>query len=476
VIEITRALARHFRAVLRKSASSASARATRVVLVLQCGKDGLYLRGQYEDVALQYHLPGSRPPEILSLPVAALQDFEGSKDSTVTLEKVADTVNARWDDAGVPQVKEYPFTDPAKFPPFPEVPSKRTPLPEAFLKALDDAARTVAVESARYATTRLQLRGARGEVVGTDGRQLLLQGGFSLPWKEDVLVPALDVFNCKELHTEGTVAIGRTDTHVCITMGPWTFFLLIDPVGRYPSVDNVIPRTTNNATTCTWSPEDAVFLIRALPRLPGQGEEHNPVTVDLDSKVAVRARGEGQGRVAEVVLSRSQVSGPPVRFVTDRTFLVRAAQLGFMEFRVLSPDKPIVCRDGRKIYLWVPLGADSAIPPSEDVLRITSDQEVVSPAAPPGERKKVEVTTPRISAQRSRGRGLPAARVNGTASGPQGTGLGALIEEAQSLKVALRETYTRLSRLVAGLKRHRRQSRLVSATLASLKALRQMED
>jgi hypothetical protein len=58
---------------------------------------------------------------------------------------------------------------------------------------------------------------------------------------------------------------------------------------------------------------------------------------------------------------------------------------------------------------------------------------------------------------------------------PNGTGLGALIEEAQALKAMLHDAYTRTSRLVAALRQHRKQSRLVQSTLASLKQLQQIE-
>lgn len=76
------------------------------------------------------------------------------------------------------------------------------------------------------------------------------------------------------------------------------------------------------------------------------------------------------------------------------------------------------------------------------------------------------------------GNGPAAPRRDGAATEdptPNGTSLGALIAEAQALKDALYEAYGRTARLVAALKRHRKQSKLVSTTLASLRQLQQID-
>jgi len=48
----------------------------------------------------------------------------------------------------------------------------------------------------------------------------------------------------------------------------------------------------------------------------------------------------------------------------------------------------------------------------------------------------------------------------------------ALIEQADALRASLREILMKTSGLVQSLKRHRRQSRIVANTLASLKQLK----
>ena len=49
-----------------------------------------------------------------------------------------------------------------------------------------------------------------------------------------------------------------------------------------------------------------------------------------------------------------------------------------------------------------------------------------------------------------------------------------LLEEAAALKDVLRDAFTRTHRLVAGLQRHKKQSRVVQSTLASLRQLQDL--
>jgi hypothetical protein len=116
-----------------------------------------------------------------------------------------------------------------------------------------------------------------------------------------------------------------------------------------------------------------------------------------------------------------------------------------------------------------------AVPPTADVLRITSAGDAPATPHPKKERSKDAMTKPPANRQ---GNGHPPPRDSsgdGQATNGNGMGLGALIEEAQALRAALHDAYGRTARLVAALKRHRRQSRLVQTTLASLKQLQQLQ-
>src|SRR5260370_36536586 len=95
-----------------------------------------------------------------------------------------------------------------------------SPGPDGRLGALAEAAATAAEDDSRYALSCLALRGASGTVAATDGRQVLVQGGFAFPWEGEVLVRRSPLFACRELPRELPVSIGRTGTHVVLRVGP----------------------------------------------------------------------------------------------------------------------------------------------------------------------------------------------------------------------------------------------------------------
>ena len=117
--------------------------------------------------------------------------------------------------------------------------------------------------------------------------------------------------------------VGRTDAHVAIRAGDWTIWLAIHADGRFPRIDQVLPADRGADTRLRLDPGDAEFLGHALGRLPGGEAPNAPVTLDLNGRVAVRARDGAEGRVTELVLGRSRLHGAPVRLNTSRHFLAR---------------------------------------------------------------------------------------------------------------------------------------------------------
>src|SRR5262249_12661083 len=134
-------------------------------------------------------------------------------------------------------------------------------------------------------------------------------------------------------------------------------------------------------------------LAANLPRLPGNGDESSPVTLDLHAPVALRGRDEKQG-ITELVLARSTASGPPVRLRTDRRYLVRAVKLGFDRVEVPGADKPLVCRGDARVYVWMPLDRTAAIPPDSDARRISSAEAASPPTSPETQRSADPMPAP----------------------------------------------------------------------------------
>jgi hypothetical protein len=459
-----------------RRATSARARQAWSALVLQTGPAGLCIQVSDPEVSIEYREPGSFADERILLSANALDDFQGAHDALVELEATATAAGAgvaRWDDSGVPQVREYRLVDPENVPAFPATSDSLVPVEAGFLKALHDASMTAAREDIRYALRRLQLRGTAGEIIATDGRQFLMQGGFSFPWKEDVLVTAVGIFGGREIPWDAPVVIGRTESHLVLRADRWTIYLAIDAAGRYPDARCIIPSLTRACTIWKLKPEAGAFLAKALPRLPGGIGGDSPITVDLNGHAAIRAKAEGQGRLTELALEGTEIVGPPVRFCFDRHYLTRALHLGFTEVQVINPDQPIVCRDERRVYIWNSLPKGDALAPAEDSLPLASDGKLSDPSDPCLERKESIMHIPTTNATSPQ----PEQTVEkNDSSSLKQPGINGLIAEAEALKTAVHEIYDRASRLAAGLKRHRKQSKLMATTLASLRQLQNIAD
>lgn len=478
MIELPRSVARTIRAVFRRLAPKG---ATPVVSFM-AGIGGLFVRLHRTDILAEYHLEGDRPPEEITLPFAAFAAFEG-RNGTVTLESTGPgTVQARWSDAGVPQVVDYEATDMANLTPHPAPPESVVAMPDGFLAAMADASQCTSRDNPRYALTHLHLRGGRGTIVATDGRHLLTQAGFSFPWQDDVLVPATSLFGCKELQGQ-PVQLGHTETHVVLSIGPWRFLLPIEKNGRYPHTDEVIPKASSVASTAHLDADDCAYLTRVLPRLPGADDDDSPVTIDLGATFSIRARAKSQNNHTEVGLARSQATGKPVRFAINRSYLQRALELGFAELAVGNAETPVVFRDDSRQYVVMPLSKDSALAPREDAIRLSTTE-----AAPNSVKETIPVKETVSHANGASQNGMPsteatAVATNGTTPPSNGarrrktksSGLAALIVEAEALKTSLRAAFSRSHALLIALKKHRRQSQIVQTTLKSLKELQTVE-
>jgi hypothetical protein len=463
VIEIPRTLARDFRVVLRRAVMTEAPRGPWPLVCCRAGKEGLVLEVEQVGVALRYHNDESRPQGALAFRPNLLAEIEGRSDTPVALEEITPGKGrATWAANGESRAHDFDTVKLDSLPPFPALPRQFTPQPLALLTALDEAARTAARDTARYALLRVQLRGKSGSVVGTDGRQLLVYGGFTLPWEDNVLVPRVAAFGCRELATAGPVSVGRTKTHVAVRAGPWTLLLSIDATGRYPNAEDVIPRARANTSRLQVSPEDAALLIRVLPELPGREGEQSPVTLDLATPSAVRGQDGQRGAVQEAVLAGSTTSGPPLRLCMDRRYLRRSLQLGFTEVQVFKADQPLVCRDDQRTYVWMPLSEQGALPPSKEAVRVPEPAAAEPDPSPPTERRNEPMPPPH-----SNGQGPPEGR-DGTT--PAGNVLDP-ITEAETLRGLLHEAASRSARLVAALKQQRRQTRAVQQAVQSLRQL-----
>ncbi|QEL16713.1 hypothetical protein [Limnoglobus roseus] len=324
-------------------------------------------------------------------------------------------------------------------------------MPAAFAAALHEAGRTTSRESNRFALSHVQVRGDTGDVVASDGVTAYWRTGFPLPFPDTVLVPAVPLFGAAAWAKAATVGVGRAKDHLVVRAGPWTAFLTIDALGRFPDVAAVVPRALT-PTTLDLDPRDAILLAEGLPALPGSRDDKRPVTLDLapGRLAVVRGRDDASGDTAELVLPQSNVTNGPSRVAVNRAFLLRAVALGCSTIRVVGEGQPVVaCGDG---LTWM-----AANLPPDAIVAAAAPVVAVGPPNP----------HPRPASENRSPMTLPAP--NGPARDPADPG--DALAEAEALRSLLFEATQAASRLVAMLKARKKEQRALASVDSSLKSL-----
>ena len=361
---------------------------------------------------------------------------------------------ARFADRGVPTAHPFEVVPPGRQHQLPDPPDDWHPVGPDFLAALHEGGRTAARDATRFALTRVQVRGKAGHVVATDGRTALVWGGFSFPFADDLLVPALPVFGSRELAAGGAVRLGRTATHLVVACGPWRVFLAIDRAGRYPDVAGVVPRAA--ATVAGIDDRDAAGLAACLPGLPGGDADHRAVTLDLDGWVVVRARDDETGKVEQVRLDRSPSAGPRARVVIDRRVLARALALGCHTVRV-AEGKPVVFEGTDKTVVTVAL---------DPALAVAAGSPAIAAIAAINPTLTTTNTDRRIAVRHETNGHAPNGRHDPPAADPPDP-----LAAAEELRLALSDAATKAGRLVTALKSRKKEQRALTQVWSSLKAL-----
>jgi hypothetical protein len=462
MIALSRADARRFRAVARRCCPSGRPKGPAPPVRLTADGETLALACHLGEVvvALRTTAPRSGTGEV-TVPLTALAACEGTAGTATFTGGRRGPVTVRWDggQAEPPLAVDRPDVVPA----WPAEADRLIALPPHFPRALHEAGRCAVRDPGqnRFALTRIQVKGQDGEVVGTDGKQALVWGGFTFPFAEDVLVPAVPLFGSRELAGEAAVSAGLAKDWLYLVIGPWQVWLSVDREGRFPDVRAAIPRA--QGTRVVFDDRDVVALLHALPGLPGNTESR-PVNLDLGTPVTIRAREAPSAPVADVPLPFSSATGPRVQVVLGRNHLERALVLGLRDLRVSSPERPVVFRDADRTYLTATLDPSGAVPPPTTVADTTAPPMVPAPAPsslPP---------FPERSHPMAHRTDLPTDRNGHADAPPTGDPIDPLAE-AEGLRAALAEAVARATRLVAALRQFRKERRALSAAWSSLKQL-----
>ncbi len=478
MITITRRLAAQLRPVLRRAQTNRRGPSPAIGFI--GGKEGLIVKADCGDAIVEYRMPGTFHEETLWLPFDCLSDCEARRDDPVELAIGDDgRITACWQDHGSPQLVSYD-AQPASSKPL-VLPTVFEANPPRLLQAIAAASETCDPDSARYALGFVQLSGA-GEIAATDGHQLLVQTGFTFPWKDDLLIPRAKFLGSSELPSDQPVSVGRSGNYVVLGVGPWAFYLAVNTEGRFPKVMQCVPDPAMAKSRLRLSADDSRFLAEALPKLPGGEMENSPATLDLNGRVALRSMGAEEKLPTEIVLSNSCCLGKRVRININRHFLARALRFRLDELYIYSKSAALMGRDAQCIYVWMPLDCESAIKPNKKANRIESPKGTPVAIVPQSE----ERTTPSMTEPTNNTKGhaegnghlenKTQAHSNGQARKgthrKPGQDIDGLIRQAEALRSSLRDTLVKNSELLKGLKAHRRSSRVLQNTIASLRQLR----
>jgi hypothetical protein len=453
VIEVDRRQASRFRAAVRRCVAGRP-RGLAPLIALQQDTDALTLSAVLEETALALRLPtAQRPNERLVVPFATLAALDGPGGGTATLQANADgTLTCRWQERGQERVHAGTLVPAEQQPTDPAPADTWQRVDAGLLAALHACGQTASrAPAGRLAMNRVQLRGPRGEVAATDGRQLLLWGGLALPFAEDLLVPAVPIFGSRDLACEPEVRVGRTASHVLVAAGAWTVWLAVDATARYPDVTAVLPRSSRRATLVL-DEADATALLRDLVLPAPSRDEVVPVLLDLGAQPALRWPEGTEGRRGPLSLIRSRATGPTTTARLDARLLARALTLGFRELHATSADAPVLFRDDRRCYLLATCGSASA-PVAADPVPL--------PVAPPADHASQ----------------LPEETMNGESKDgpPAEAGVERVLDplaEAEAIRLAMGELGRRLGRLIASLRQFHKQRRALQAAWSSLQHLR----
>jgi hypothetical protein len=330
----------------------------------------LQIRTRNQQVALEYRLPadGLQIQHFVA-PFGLLRCCHGPRADLVQIQRQDQAIQVEWQEAGIPQLMEYPAAECEEFPALPDELDRNA---SRLMEALRAACETATDDSARYALDHLQLRGSAGQVISTDGRQLLVQEGFQFPWEGELLIPANRLLCSRELRRGKSVEIGMTSEWVALRSGPWTMWLRINAKARFPDVLELVNNRPEAVASLQIPDEDAEFICAALKPKPFHQDDAGKVTLDLNGEVTVRTREAGQGQQRDYVLCRSERSGESLRANTSRDYFRRALQLGFREISLSGSDTQASCRDEHRIYVWALLTQADTLQYQPDALRIES--------------------------------------------------------------------------------------------------------
>lgn len=473
---------------------------------LQPAPDGVDLQITDLDSFATYRIPTNVPADFLPclISMAALARIvKTRKDWLWLIHEGAQRFKTRH------FIGEHPVEQPIdslpieEWPLAPQIKSRPFVVEPAFKESFNQALECSSSESTRQILNGVCLDLTRPDchcVVGTDGRHLFAANTFHFPLAGSVVVPNRKFFGWPGFTDDGDWLLALEPpvegkeprpAYIQVQSEHWTF-LTRGIEGTYPNWRQVMPSANRNAARVHLTDDAVAAVLEALPRMPGFDDSSQPVVLAVHGgKLALCSRSKHSDHWTEVPVPGTSAEGPDQRVCLNRSFVTKGLRFGFTELEIENGISPVLFTGPGKTMIVMPMRLDDPPVPSEPTQ--PSSQPEVTPAETaeaatpsavqpenPTEPHTAMATTNNITALPAPERAsIKSNNGNGSSNGETGTGLKAVVDQVERIKVNLRDMISDLNDTLDLLKAAEKEKKAtlkeVESIRAALRSLQKVE-
>ena len=442
-------------------------------------------------------------PMTLLIPFADLGNVAKSCGSTgsIFVEPAGDNAAAiKFPVAGQTIEHRCDMLPSGEFPDVPAIPGESIPVNDTLRSAIHEA-----MECASSDPSRAILNGACLDVsspdahyvVGTDGRHLFSANSFTMPLPESILILEHKFLGWKGFNSDGGWSLKTlppvTDEDVPVfelASDRWRFTSR-SIRGDYPNWKQVLPAPSAYNTTISIDPEAVEEVIRAVQRLPMQGDEHQLIGLQVAGE-EFRLMGKSKPAMdwTRTVIRDAGTTGPDVTIFLNRTNLLKALRFGLTRIDIIDEISPLRFSLGGRQMIVMPLrpqaeDAESPkpSPPVAAAAQSTSSPPAEEPQQPISPPTAEQPPTPPMQTSTTTGQSTGATRsattTTATGSPEPKPALETALVQIESLKTGFRESIASLTKLGDTIRQALREQKAgdkdlhsVRQTLRSLQGVR----
>jgi DNA polymerase III sliding clamp (beta) subunit (PCNA family) len=304
-----------------------------------------------------------------------------------------------------------------EWPALPVIDSTPVALSGEFKETLQQAIQCSSSDESRYVLNGVCLDVTAPQshyVVGSDGRHLYAANTFQFALDTSVTIPSKRFLSWNDFLQDGpwflrTIRKPNGSPWLRIDSDRWSY-IAKQIEENYPNWKQVVPTVTSDWTKLMLDEKAVEMMLGVIPMLPGGGDVNEPVDVIVAKKGVTIVGRDKTRRNSKAQIEGIHVTGQPVEFSINRTYLLKALRFGFRELHTENPLSPVVFTNGGRTMVVMPLRGEAAEkyaskhPPKNSPPNGASAQTEAPPGGPgpaevpsPAEPKTNEATAERKS-------------------------------------------------------------------------------